>query len=375
MRHRIEIDKLVCWFLAGVVVVMIIMGSPSWAAEVSSIRDSQYEWQCETAAGVLISGHTRQDKAFQSCINAAMDGNLYIVRGGTYRVTVSGIGSSPSPVPPEPPPIPPPDPPVDPPTDTAQSKFGPVTAPLSYPGSISTLAQDKVRWEITFTVNSLPTGNSGAMGLASRDQTGQDEAGHLSVWLRSDGGIRVRHQDIAGGAPNIQLDSDTKVQLGVEYKITVSIDIDEGIGLFVEGVLEASSPLAFGLLGNNLPLVVGGLCSTCTADGTVGPDRPVDGSVYMEIWDDPLPLPVVPISSLMLNWTKVTERTDNTLLGPGLPDKITIYKDNNKLVDLDGESIMYEATNLLAGTHCFEVTAWAGIDESARSNTVCKPTP
>ena len=35
------------------------------AQEVSSIRDSSSEWQCETRDGTVLSSHTRQDKAFR----------------------------------------------------------------------------------------------------------------------------------------------------------------------------------------------------------------------------------------------------------------------------------------------------------------------
>jgi hypothetical protein len=58
---------------------------------VSSTRDSTHEWRCETADGVLISGHVRQDKAQQACWNQALKnpGVTYITRGGTYRSIAS----------------------------------------------------------------------------------------------------------------------------------------------------------------------------------------------------------------------------------------------------------------------------------------------
>ena len=148
--------------------LVVAYGGTAEAAEVSSIRDSQYEWVCEDDAGNHISGHTRQDKAFQSCMNKALEtGGTYFVRGGAFRVTASGADSLPTP-PTDPVDPPPPDPT---PGESPLASFGPVTAPLLYPANIGALKQDHVRWEITFTANSLQTGGSGAMGLASRDQT------------------------------------------------------------------------------------------------------------------------------------------------------------------------------------------------------------
>ncbi len=363
----------------GLCIVALLFGAYglAQAAEVSSIRDSRYEWQCEDANGTLISGHTRQDKAFQSCINRSLEtGETFYVRGGTFRVTATGL-TDPTPTPtPDPDPVPDPDPPPDPPPSGAMVSFGPVTAPVQYPASISALQQDRFRWEIVFTLNSLPIGSDGAMGLASRDQHGQVEKGHLSVWVTGGGAVRVRHQDIAGGAPSIQLDSSTIVVPGTEYKITVSISVDDGFGLFVNGVLEASSPLAFGLASNNLPLVVGGLCSLCTVDGTVGPNRPVDGSVFMEIWDDPLSIPT-PTASTQLTWTNPTERADNTLLDPGELTAIAAYQVSPGrrilLASVAPDVSGYEVTGLYAGTeYCFVATAISIHGASEDSNIRCK---
>lgn len=78
----------------------LLMALPGLAQEVSSVRQSQYEWQCETSDGLLVSGHTRQDKAFQSCYNKALEtGDEYIVRGGRFKVTAIGTEPGPDPDP------------------------------------------------------------------------------------------------------------------------------------------------------------------------------------------------------------------------------------------------------------------------------------
>ena len=121
-------------------VVLALLVNSANAQEVSSIRDSQYEWRCETADGAFISGHTRQDKAFQSCFNQAFaTGNNHIVRGGTYRVTVTGATTPPTEPAPDPAPDPEPQPEPEPAPDDSFISFGPVTSIVSFPASIATL--------------------------------------------------------------------------------------------------------------------------------------------------------------------------------------------------------------------------------------------
>ena len=359
----------------GLTLVLGALVARANAQEVSSIRDSSSEWQCETRDGTVLSSHTRQDKAFQACFNRALaSGDTFIVRGGTFRVSASGVARQPDPPPPPPPPPvePDPPPPVEPPGGVLVS-FGPTSDLIVYPAEISALKRDRVRWQITFSLNSLPDINN-LMGLASRDEIRQPEAGHLSIWVDSAGLIHVRHQDIAGGAPSVSLVSLTTVVAGNEYRISVSIDIDAGMGLFVDGVLEDSSPVAFGLTGNDLPLVVGGLCLRCTADGSVGPDRAADGTVFVEIFADPLSLPEP--ASIELTWTNPTLYEDETVLDLSELTSINLFQivpgPRRLLVQQDPDVSGYEVTGLLAGVeYCFVATATAGL-ESDDSNGVCK---
>lgn len=271
---------------------------------------------------------------------------------------------------------PPPPPPPPPPDDGPLVTFGPVNSIVSYPNDISALKQDFFRWEITFTLNDT----SGTQGLASRDESGATEAGHLSVWI-ANRFITMRHQDIKDGHASVRIQSLNTIVANREYKVIVSVDTDNGIGLFVDGVLQGSDPWAVGTTGNDLPLIVGGLCTTCKSlpDETVGPSRPIKGTVYMEIWDDPLPLPVPIVGTATLGWTLPTENTDGTPLAPGDLTAINIYTVEGAtgaaptfLIAAPGDSTTYIVDNLPAGEHCFRVTAAAGSAESNFSNTECK---
>ena len=351
---------------------ILILNNQAHAQTYESVRDSRYEWQCETQAGELLSGHTRQDKAFQSCINRGLadPGTVYIVRGGTYRIIADNEGVA-SVAEPDPDPVadpvvePDPDPdPVAVPVDDSVVKFGPVSAITQYPATISALAQDNFRWNITFTLDRLLR----QVGLVSRDESGRNERGHLSVWVER-GIITVRHQDIFNGAESVKLESITKVRPGQEYNITVSVSTEDGIGLFVDGVLEDVSSVAFGLAGNDLPLTLGGLCSRCE-DG-VGPNAEIDGTVYLEIHDEPLDLP--PTGSAELSWTVPTERTDGTPLSAGELATFTVYVNNQPVIDLAGDVTGYEYVASDPGDHCFSVTVTdTGGHRSNRSNAVCK---
>jgi len=352
------------WFGVALALMLVLIAVGAVADEVSSIRDSSHEWYCETATGTMISGHTRQDKAFQSCMNRALqDGATYFVRGGTYRVSASlDLPPVVEPPPVEPPPEPPPD-------DSPLVTFGPVTSITQYPNTISALARDAFRWEITFTLNT----SSGIQGLASRDENGTRTAGHLSIWV-DNGTLIVRHQDDL--LPQVQLQATTAIVAGVAYVAVVSVEAGVGISIHLDGALEASDPNAFSLAGNDLPLTLGGLCTRCNDpnDATIGPDRPIDGTVSMAIYADPLGMPD---GSVMLNWINPTEDEDGDALPAGIPDRISIYREQPRelVTHLDGEAIAYEVTRLTPGEHCFVATAWNSTVQSADSNTSCKSVP
>lgn len=336
-----------------------------------SVRSSAYEWTCEDVDGTVLSGHTRQDKAVAACSNRTLaDGIERMVRSGTYRIVRL---QDPAPAPePEPEPLPEPEP--DP--SAALVTFGPISNMVEYPADISALAQDDYRWEITFTVNSLPRDGLRA-GLASRDASGQEAAGHLSVWLQSDGLIRVRNQDIAGGGETV-LASTTVVVPGQQYQIIVSVEHGVGAGLWVDEALQAQGA-GYGGADNGLGLVVGGLCSSCKEG--VGPHAALDGTVFMAIYDDPMPLPQ-PIASLEVSWVAPTHRVADANgevlpLGAGELTQIRLYQtqpgERQLVQGVDPDQSGHEVTDLIAGVnYCFAVTAISEAGESDDSAEACK---
>ena len=377
--------------------LLLSIALPSFAQtppSYESVRESTSDWYCMSDGMVELSGHTRLDKAQQACANRALaqPGVIFRVVGGNYRVVAEG-GSAP----PVEPPI---EPPIDPPIDPG-NVFGPVSAATIYPADTPGLKQDYFRWQLKFTLNSLPLSNS-EMGLVSRDESGQTEGGHLSVWINSNGVIQARNQDIAGGGENVVLYSTTQMQVGVEYDVVVSIHNEEGFGLFVNGELEDYSKTAYGLTANNLPLVLGGLCTRCDLDASpmIMPDRPIDGAVVLVIHEDPLPLPETMTATV--SWTPPYEYEDcaedppeNDRCGteiqegdlvafkvylvetsPDYPD----YYTQIAQVDADTNSYIYTATEI--GEYCFVATAIASHSdpdtgeistaESKYSNSDCK---
>lgn len=319
----------------------------AYGQEIESVRQTQYEWECKEQDGDRVSGHTRQDKAFQSCINLALANpqTPYFVEGGTYRIIATG--DAPAPEPP-PPPDPDPDPP---PVPSDAVTFGPVDTPTTYPKGIGALAQDFYTWRITFELN----GVGARQGLASRDQSGQLTAGHLGIWVMDNGRVRVRNQDAEGGGSNVVLVSQTVFAPGTEYTIAIS-GSDEGLGLWVGDVLEDSSPVSYGLTGSDLDLVLGGLCNSCLPDDSVPPGDPIDGTVYLEIHDDPLPLPA-PVGSLTMTWRENLVREDDTPMTRNELAGYQVRQNGREIADLDNETWQYEISGLMPGEHCFTVSA------------------
>lgn len=370
--------------------LLLLIPLSAFSQEVSIVRDSQYEWTCETDQGEVISGHTRQDKAFQSCINASFSSSKRtIVRGGTFRVettapTTPPPDPGPDPIPPDPDPVPP-DPEPKP-----QVTFGPVTSLTEYPATIGALKQNTFRWEITFTLNSLPT--TGRMGLASRDQSGTLQVGHLSLYVEPNGVLILRHQDACpncgGSGESFKLIATTAIQAGEEYTVVASMSSSQGTSLWVEGVMEAHDPRSWGLDKNNLPLIVGGLCTICKPNDVppIGPRYPIDGTVFMAIYDDALPLPQLS-GHVTLRWempTHYVPTEEQKLAGlPGDPikdgdiAKTSLFRDGQWFVDIDPDVLSHEVTNLMVGQeYCFTGTVTTGnccgTKESIHSEPVCR---
>jgi len=159
-----------------------------------------------------------------------------------------------------------------------QVTFGPVGSITQF--TDAALAQDEFRWEITFTLNTV----AGIQGLASRDESGQDDSGHLSVWI-DNGELIVRHQDIEEGQETQRLQV-AGIVAATEYVAVVSIEQGVGMQLLLDGQLIDSTTIAFGIAGNDLPLTLGGRCWGC--NDVTGPTDEIDGTVSLAIYNDPI---------------------------------------------------------------------------------------
>lgn len=110
---------------------------------------------------------------------------------------------------------------------------------------------------ITFTqetasAGDLPFGGNAAMTLFSRDSSGFDGGGHLTIFIRSDGSVGVRHQttgqsfDFAGG--NVTLGQPTTIA----YTWSPT-----GSQLIVDGVVVDTGTQALTLAGDPQPITIG----------------------------------------------------------------------------------------------------------------------
>jgi hypothetical protein len=88
LRDGLRDTHGMAWLLqlkgAGMKYLALLLLLPVSAfAQVTTTRVTAYDWQCQDAAGVKISDHTRFDTAFVACLNAP---NGSLVKGGTYRI-------------------------------------------------------------------------------------------------------------------------------------------------------------------------------------------------------------------------------------------------------------------------------------------------
>jgi hypothetical protein len=220
----------------------------------------------------------------------------------------------------------------------------------------NSFSQGTFRWELEFTLDAI----GGTQGLVSRDQSGQAEAGHTSAWM--DGNkLIVRHQDIEGGHVSARLESTTVFQINQKYIVTISIG-PTGTALFVGSQLEDFDTWSIGTLGNTLDLVLGGLCTRCTADGSVGPSRPIFGTVTLRIYNseaDWTPPPPV-VGNITLQWQYPIEWTDNTPLAMEDIDFINVYSCAGSFLNtVDPPATTHVYVDQPAGDYCFYLTASA----------------
>jgi hypothetical protein len=88
--------------MRNVLVLLLLLTGPAMSAEVTSTRDTAYDFQTQTSEGVAISNHTRFDTAFVACLNNPA---CVYVQGGRYRINRTAVPAPPVVVPPVTPPV------------------------------------------------------------------------------------------------------------------------------------------------------------------------------------------------------------------------------------------------------------------------------
>lgn len=108
----------------------------------------------------------------------------------------------------------------------------------------------------------VPWSNNAAQTLFSRDSSGFDGGGHLSIYIKSDGTVGIRHQ--TEGDSVFMEGGD--VQLGEDTTIIYTWG-PEGGQLVVDGVVVDTTTEALTLVGDSQPVVIGA-SQAVSGDGT-----------------------------------------------------------------------------------------------------------
>lgn len=120
----------------------------------------------------------------------------------------------------------------------------------------------------------VPWGENAAQTLFSVDATGSTGGGHLTIYLRSDGSVCVRHQTETGD----HFLYGGSIKPGVPASIGYSWG-PELSTLVVNGRPVAWDKAALGLAGNNLPIVIGASQAESTHGTTDGLTGYFDGTI------------------------------------------------------------------------------------------------
>ncbi|MBE1300257.1 MAG: hypothetical protein GJ680_10180 [Alteromonadaceae bacterium] len=127
---------------------------------------------------------------------------------------------------------------------------------------------------ISFWFNTADTGHEnnsshGGQGLFSKDSSGPDNGGHLTIWIRdnADLRIRVRHQNPS----DKDLYSDTYINTNQWYHLVYTWG-NNGMKLFIDGVEEDSRSDVYGI-ENNLEPIILGANAWVTGDGVSDPSK------------------------------------------------------------------------------------------------------
>lgn len=186
--------------------------------------------------------------------------------------------------------------------------------PSIYPSADAMTAEDTT-WRISYDLLE----NTGDIGLISRDLTGQPQAGHFDVRINAQGYIVARMQGLNTGL--VELKSTVRAVGGPQ--VVEIIRSDSLVELHLNGFPQDSTSEIYPMAGNDLSLVVGASCQSCTEDA-VGLKWEAPMAVMLELFPTSSPPPTDPvieppteppvdgIYTATGRWTAPTKNTDGT---------------------------------------------------------------
>ncbi len=329
-------DRTYLSLVAGIALAIGVGMCTVDAAELQYTQKLAGTHTCTTDTGALVSSHTREDKAIESCSNEALAncGDTYRVPGdgGAYLEIVASDCDAPEPptCPPVEPcepcepcePTEPPDPPEPPdPWPTPEPGEGFVFS-MDYAGQPPTrtatsglLAANQGTWRACFYLDGEGTAQQN-VGLVSRDASGTDEAGHATVRIErgTDVYARLQHSDNTSSI----LRARGVIQRERIHCVAISFG-SKGFALFVDDQLQGwNSDWKRGTAGNSNPLILGASCHSCENGTTQGAQYFLAGAIGLEVyaeqmdWSPPDPPPTPGGGSAAFSWTIPTKNTDGS---------------------------------------------------------------
>ena len=150
---------------------LMLFAFTAHGADITTTRQSVYDWQCQDANGVKVSDHQREGTAIVACANRALaDGKTYYVQGGRYRIASTVTA---------PPPAPTGSAVLSWTAPTQNTDGTPITLALTYRvyrgASPATLVAITTIPERTYTVTGLASGTH-YFAVAAVDSTGAESA-------------------------------------------------------------------------------------------------------------------------------------------------------------------------------------------------------
>ena len=238
----------------------------------------------------------------------------------------------------EPVPEPVPEPPAVPPRVLApEFDSGQVSSPTFFEPNPA-FREPVTLWRIVFSTDTAPGTD---VGLISRDQTGQATGGHFTVWQKADGRIELRFQDVDSGATTLVSADPAIGGLQVVDICVTPADVILRVNGDEQGRAAVRGP---SLALNDLPLLVGGRCTTCIGREPV--TWPAPYPVNVQIFNECNDVDVLNISgnSVHVYWELPTADTNGDPLTGELTSTIRIGTESGvytRVIEgIEGESLV-----------------------------------